>query len=273
MNAPEPEPPVLHFLHWQQNDPSRASVPKGFSINDDPPDPAGSRCPDGKPVAATIDKNLIDSVKVARLDTRDPEQKHVRSYLQLVFTHAGFDSESLAEAKFFGADGREITPSVSSQGLRRGPVLRVPQPSGWLSLAADLTDQPPTLLARIELRASYGAWTKVTVNPSYGGLEALTSDVNIGSVGNTRTGDAFISFTCSGKTLADNQWEVEALLDDDKKLTDPEMTRVWRSGVTTAEFRFPTSVRKVQSFLVMFRPIRLTVFKDVTLAPYPNAKQ
>lgn len=273
-NPPAPEPPVLCFLHWQLNEPSRASAPTGFSINHDPPDLLGSWCPDGKPYSATADKNLIQSVKVARLDTQDRQQKHARCFLQLVFTHPGFDSESLADVRFFAAgDGRQILGQTITQGARRGYIQNVPQPAGWLSVAADLSDQPPASLARIELRATYGPWTKATVNPATGSLGALNSNVAVGSIGDAAEGDAFISLICSNNALTENQWDVQVLLDDDKALADPALTRTTRSGITTAEFRFPITIRKVKSFLVMFRPIRVTEYKDVVIAPPPDAKQ
>ena len=79
--------------------------------------------------------------------------------------------------------------------------------------------------------------------------------------------------SCASKTLEENQWEVEALLDEGQKLAPSGRSSQSTSGICFAEFRFPVNVRKVNSFVVMYRPIRLTTFKDVILAPYPDAKQ
>jgi serine/threonine protein kinase len=269
---PEPEPPKLQFLSWQLNDPLRATRATGFEISEEAPHPEASWRPDGSPLSAKIDKVLMRSVKVARLDTRDARRKHSDCFLQFVFTHSCFDSESVAEFRFFAADGKRIGADSTST-RRQGLMFPVAQPSTWLSVTADISDRPPASIARMELRASYGAWTKVTVKASSGSLLSLTSDVTVASIGSTTGGDAFISLSCPSSALEDNQWEAEAYLAEGPKLAHSGSSSHGSSGVSVMEFRFPVNISRVVNFLVMFRPIRVTEYKDVVIAPPPNAKQ
>ncbi len=240
------QPPDLPFIAWQPQGPASETVPAyrgDGTLADTPPE-----------------QTLLDQVRPARCEDRaaHPEARFVHFW----FSHPLFEPDSLVDLR---VSSETDTMSASRFELHQGTgwivATRSPGHVGMLPKTIDLTLRyvigPLQEVRECEVRAG-----NTTMMSLHGGSQ-------LGGFGETPEGRAFLSISVNRAGMTRQQFSVEAVLKDGRKLTGDvgQSGAAGDSGVGTLRFEFGVPIASVDRFRIGVREIQTREWRGLVLPP------
>ncbi|MGB3118843.1 MAG: DMT family transporter [Verrucomicrobiales bacterium] len=238
--------PDLPFIAWQ------------------PPGPASESSPtyrgDGTLANTPPEQTLLDQVRPARCDdsAAHPEARFAHFW----FSHPLFEPDSLVDLRVSGESG---TMSASCFTLQQGigwiVATRSPGQVGMLPKTIDLSLRyvvgPLQEVRECEVRAG-----NTTMMSLHGGSQ-------LGGYGETPEGRAFLSISVNRAGMTRQQFSVEAVLKDGRKITGDvgQSGAAGDSGVGTLRFEFGVPIASVDRFRIGVREIQTREWRGLVLPP------
>jgi hypothetical protein len=192
-------PPKLAFLAWQdENRVEDRLTWKPIAWH-----------PDGSPVTDEAELNSLRTIVPGRVgDESNPKPR----FLHLWLAHPAFDEASFANAAMLDLAGNRLSPYVGAATH----LPSNPSENGWVAFTmspGSFSDLPETLNVRLEY--GIGPWTSQQDVPTdYRGGMTLCENVSLGSIGQSVSGESFISIVRGDLDAPKFQVNVLAVLHD-----------------------------------------------------------
>jgi hypothetical protein len=241
-------PPKLAFLAWQDEyDLTELNRVKPVAWH-----------PDGSPVTDEAElKSLRASAPGGVSDQSNPKAR----FLQLWFAHPAFDEATFARAALFDRAGNRL-------GRYSGVAMHLPlDPSenGWVSFnesPGNFGSLPETITVRLEF--GIGPWTD---QRDIRGGGSICDNVVLGNIGQSGSGESFISIVRSDMESPKSQVNFLAVLHDGRLIRCSGSHSTAMGATATETSSFPVKLSEIKAFRVRIRPIQTLEFKDVRLKP------
>jgi len=267
VTAPEPvaqdgglkadDPPQLRFLSWQDKEGDIDNL-KAWH-------------PSGQPL---VDPDELRLLRRRITPVRMGGHPEDAAFLYLWFSHPAIDGQSQKHVTLQQVWGEPIEGAAHGS---RGSTVRASKPAygntGWIvySLSPGTWKDVPAAI-NVELKYTLGRWKLgPEVKPDLRGAMSIGNGADVSFLGQSLEEKAFIGFVQDrSQQRAEIQFDFIAIAKDGRQLN--------RSGITTTsqgknllveQFEFDLPISEVESFRLRSRPIRTTVYRNVTLPPHP----
>jgi|GEM_PF-771236 len=247
--------PQLQFLAWQDENKDLLQPHAWHS--------------DGTPVQDKDELKWIKGLAPTPVNVHGTsEVKKNPRFLFLWFSHPAIDNDSFKRVRLFDPSGKPLElGAAGSISYNSVSPDESNGNTGWITytISPGNAGHIPAS-ANIRLDYSVGPWTMGGDIPrDYSGVESLGNHTMLGSLGQTASGEAFISITSSNTEEPDVHYDFVALTNDGHSIGHTGLRTSGFPNLLTETFNFPVKLDSVKAFRLRTRPIRKVEFKNIPI--------